>query len=337
MAEGTKRYYCEPDYVRSICVIYIVCFWHMVSYTDISGFKNFRSQNNFEQITYCVLACFMIISGFFAYREYHGFKDVLKYYAGRFLRLWPLFAIAEIAMVFLGINDRQMLPYVLCGLGWLKKPYPLTLWFAGVIFLFWLLSPLLSMKKWQISAGIAVTAEVIFVALSVFFTADERLYFYWPFFAAGCFFGKLIREKDFRITIDTLRGRIITVAISLTCIALSVLISFITDSKDFKTATIPAAVLFIAGWFLFFHVLHCKFTDTIARHITYASMCMYLFHRVFFDILCRRAGFKVNSVGAWILAVLLIFTAGYAIQFLYDFLTGLPKKVLNPKTEKELH
>ena len=126
-----------------------------------------------QQSTYCVLSAFTFLSGFLAFREFKGAKDVLKYYLKRLIRLWPLFALAEIAMVLLGINEGKMLPWVLTGLGWAKEPFPLTLWFVGMIFLFYLLNPVLSSKKWYIGLICAVCAEALFVVLNLTLATDD--------------------------------------------------------------------------------------------------------------------------------------------------------------------
>ena len=305
------------DYMRVLCVAYIVGLWHMVSYTDIKGFGQIQSYPFLQQSTYCVLAAFTFLSGFLAFREFKGIRDVFKYYLRRLIRLWPLFALAEIAMVLVRINDGKMLPWVLTGLGWVKEPFPLTLWFVGMIFLFYLLNPVISSKKLYLGISVAVLVEVALLVLNVFLQIDERLWFYWPFFVTGSIVRR-IPWKEWTEKIKETQIVLIKAVAAVSCIAgFAVLLGFAAD-QDFTYKTYIEAMLFIAGGILLFSLIKVKVLNTIIAKIAYASMCAYLYHRVFFTILCKILGKKIASLPVWILFLILFFGVAYLIQFVYD-------------------
>ena len=270
MSESKKERFAALDCMRALGILYIVCFWHMTSYTDNELFKQIRSAPVFERVTFCVLACFTFMSGFLAYREFSNCKDVLKYYAKRIIRLWPLFALAAVFMVLTGINPAKTLPLVLCGLGWLKEPFPLTLWYVGMIFAFYVLNPVLSSKKLYVSIPCAVLAEGVFVIANRFAHTDERLWFYWPFFVIGSYACRFWGRKLPKSPGDT----------------------------------------------------RIKAVYMIFAKISYASMCAFLYHRVFYTVLGKAFGIRINSVLSYVLSLAAFFGLAYLVQFAYDFLVG---------------
>ena len=327
------EHFAPLDYLRVVCVIYIVGLWHMVSYTDIEGFKHIQSYPFLQQSTYCVLSAFTFLSGFLAFREFKGAKDVLKYYLKRLIRLWPLFALAEIAMVLLGINEGKMLPWVLAGLGWAKEPFPLTLWFVGMIFLFYLLNPVISSKKLYLGISAAVLVEVAFILLNFFLRTDERLWFYWPFFVTGSIVRR-IPWKEWSGKLKETKITLIKAVAAVLCIAGFVPVLVFAEDSDFSYKTYLSAILFIAGGIMLFGLIKVKLLNTIIAQIAYASMCAYLYHRVFFTILCKVLGKKISLLPVWILFLILFFGVSYLLQFGYDKAVGVISGAVSGAVEK---
>ena len=331
-AQKKTEYFAFSDYMKILCVAYVVGLWHMVSYTEIEGLLQIQSVPFLKQCTYCVLATFTFLSGFLAFREFGGMKDAGRYYLKRLIRLWPLFALAETAMVLLGLNDGKMLPWVLPGLGWLKEPFPLTLWFVGMIFLFYLLNPVISSKKLLLAIGVSVLAEALFVILNLTLHTDERLWFYWPLFVAG----NMVRRIPLKAWITKLNSSeviLMKAAAAVVCLAGFTAVTVFLPGEGFSYKTYIEAMLFIAGGISLFSLIKNKTLNGIVKQIAYATMCTYLFHRVFFTILCKMIGKKIGSLPLWILSVILCFGTGYLIQFVYEkaaeTITGMVTKKSN--------
>lgn len=178
----------EIDYIRTICVIWIVGFWHMPNYIS-NKFSSIFNNSLLFQITYCMLAIFVLISGYFACKyKIENFQNAVQYYKNRFIRIYPLFAIASILFVLLSINPKNTLFNMLIGMGLSKKPYPLTLWFICMLLFFYLVAPILlliSNKHKRMLLPFMVLIEILFWRLNICYDFDIRLVYYWPLFAMG--------------------------------------------------------------------------------------------------------------------------------------------------------
>lgn len=75
------------DCARALCMIWIVGFWHMQEYTNLSLTGIF-----FSNITNGVLATFTLISGYFlGQKNISSIQDTVTFYKKRLLRFYPLF------------------------------------------------------------------------------------------------------------------------------------------------------------------------------------------------------------------------------------------------------
>lgn len=94
------------DIARALCVIWIVCFWHMNQYL-IDECKIFPSDSYIREvalnITDGVLALFTLISGYFmSKKEVYDKKGILEFYKKRLLRFEIPLILSCVCLVAMG-------------------------------------------------------------------------------------------------------------------------------------------------------------------------------------------------------------------------------------------
>lgn len=334
------------DFMRIFCVIWIVGFWHMKAYIASDIYFTIFSTPFTFQLTYAVLASFTFISGYFAHRQYCGMADVFGYYAKRMIRIWPLFALAALSLVAININVGETLPAILLGAGWIVQPFPMTIWFICMIFVFYLLNPLIAQKNSVAAMFMAIGIEIGFYCLYITFETDARMHFYWIFYAFGSFSRRSnaaeilenialqmkesrndSKVESFRVTLVNLFCRYLL----LGCFPAFVFIS-ISSGTILSYRSIVVGFFFIIALYMISSIASSSkklaFLHHIARAGSYASLCVFLFHRLVFFELCQHFGGKFSIMVAYVAALPTVFIIGYFIQFIYDsFIIWLGKMI----------
>jgi peptidoglycan/LPS O-acetylase OafA/YrhL len=184
------------DLLRALSILWIVGVWHLLGYTDaIDGYKNDAT----HRLTVLVLGLFMLIAGHLIGRAgIHGMADVVGFYRRRLLRIYPPYLLALIGFSLSGLLEPgQLLPAALLASSFGSDP-PGTLWYIGVLVVFYVLAPLLLLLSERIggrlpalsgtAAGV-ITAAVLIAAstaLARFVPGwDPRMFLYFPAFAVG--------------------------------------------------------------------------------------------------------------------------------------------------------
>lgn len=196
MMNNTNERVREADYMRAICSIWIIAFWHMPDYISPSSFAQNLTNSFTAQTTFSALAVFTCLSGYFSSKmRIRNMKDVIAYYCKRFIRIYPLFTVSCIAFALLSINPKRTVPFILLGLGLFREPYPLTIWFVCMLLLFYLLVPVLVYKLNEQSEmsffTMAIFIEAVFFVACNIFGTDNRLFYYWPYFVLGLLLSKV--------------------------------------------------------------------------------------------------------------------------------------------------
>lgn len=140
------------DVSRALCVMWIVCFWHMNAYIEMP-FKFFENdtmeKETLSHVTDGILALFTFISGFFmSQKEIRCFSDIIVFFKKRMLRfLLPLF-ISCVILAFGGFISYFHIFTICFGLSqFLPYHYPDTLWYFSMIIFFYLITPLILYLK----------------------------------------------------------------------------------------------------------------------------------------------------------------------------------------------
>lgn len=134
------------DIARSLLMLWIIGLWHLSNYT--TSIPEFLQEETSRLVTIGVLATFTFISGYLAALYNDGMeiniKNLLCYYWRRFIRLYPLYLGAIILFYVLGIlTKEELMPSIFMYFEFTNNA-PITIWYIGLIFLFYFLAPFIS-------------------------------------------------------------------------------------------------------------------------------------------------------------------------------------------------
>ena len=300
------------DVARALCILWIVCVWHINAYLDVS-FKFFLNntieKETFSYVTDGVLALFTFISGFFISQKIiQSRKDVAYFYRKRLLRfLVPLFlsclilacggfiTYTHIFTICLGLS--QFLPY----------HYPDTLWYFSMIIFFYLITPLMLWIKGEnlyMCSLFCVFVLVFLLVGSHFFSFDKRLavnfvFYAIPFLIKPSSIITLLKSKWSYLVIPVCAYIVIIQKPSCFC------------CQIINNVSACFVILSISNIFSYSAILRKCF-----GYIAYASMFMYLFHREVYITLRKIIG-DFNYIEAYAICLIILVLSYYGQKF-YD-------------------
>lgn len=281
----SKRY-ASLDLARAILTIYIVGFWHLMNYVD--GFKGYH--NLFTEIlTIVSLASFTIMSGFLV-----GLKDIeissgslINFYKSRLSRLYPPLFVALTLFVLSGLSDFGVYIKSIFLLSMIIPPPPITIWYVCMIVLFYIMAPyIIFFRKRTLNLIFYCSILFIFMTLININTRifDMRVLIYFPSFCFGIWLA-----KNQHVVTSKLIYTSATIGI-LSAIGLVRFynIDFSTKEISFleiSIASTPVAFFASVAFIGFFLKLKITNLNYFVYIISYASMFMYLFHRIIFGFI----------------------------------------------------
>jgi peptidoglycan/LPS O-acetylase OafA/YrhL len=189
----------EFDFMRSIAIL-LILLTHLPGY----GIGSLTSINEFFHVGHLGLGLFIFMSGYLLYATTSNLKsgNIFSFYKKKLIRIYPLYLIALISffitfeLIFKDIGFDFALPfkasftsYLIHFLGaqvLLAPEYVtpiLTLWYIGLILLYYLLYPVLVIKSRNLNDIVlrSIFIVVIFAALHVLFNIIEVRFFYYYF------------------------------------------------------------------------------------------------------------------------------------------------------------
>ena len=331
----TQKKLPELDILRIVSILIVIIFVHLKDYgysfymeVDLYYIYFFNGLG-----IYVAMGSMVFLSGFGLFlnkdnRNINSRRKLFSFLKKRFLRIFPLYWIAiPLFIIFVGYLDIDSL-YLLAHIFGMQiivspvfGPPMLTLWFIGIIvvyyLIFLLLSYLGSLKK--IIPG-ALVILLIFVWLNIMFGLVEyRFFYYYLFFIAGIIIANLYSSQWFSRIKEKFnkRNKLIPLAL-IGCLAVLFFftyqylaeffyaylvseygmfhVSFILDLNPgfFQSAILVIFInLIIASYIIFtvslFYVFIQIFRlivpklrlDTVFSKIAYSTYCVYLFHRIF--------------------------------------------------------
>lgn len=290
------------DLIRGVSILYIVGYWHLFDYT--AAFP--ASRNPFTQCaTVVALSLFVFLSGFLLAGGVGSKKlpSAAQFFKTRFLKIYPPFAVAALAFfVFHWINFATLLRTLsLVSMFW-GPPAP-TIWFIGMISIFYLLTPIL--------IGLANKSKVLFLAGSFAFfaafaiyanithIADVRVLLYFPAFILGIWVARYGLAVNFW-------GLVCTGLVCLFCVTL--LIFYPEIEPQYSPYFIPLALAGAMGvYFITAKMTFSPRVATFAASLAGPSYMMFLVHRPMYALLKK-----------------LYFPADGSLQIAYLYLVCLP-------------
>lgn len=298
------------DIARSLCVLEIVGFWHMLDYINCN---NIYVRTIGCGITYSVLACFTFISGFFLGQKETSTK---KFYYSRLKRFFLPLLLTSLCFLCIGWFDSiQLFIFTITGLSCFIPPQPMTLWYFSMIIIFYFVTPFLLWKSTAKSYKIIVKGIILFAIFLLLFNLkclDERILMYFPFYVVGILSSKsnILKYCDRNILFI------------ITLVSWSIMIKY-----NIHTYIIGSIITNTLGIYL---LLYCSNkiekllpqAQKIFSILAYSSMFAYLFHRevyLFFDILFSKI-LHLESIPIMIapVMVILLFTLSYYGQKTYN-------------------
>ena len=307
------------DYIRSICVIYIVGIWHLNNYLSPSLRFNGKVSFVLESIVVAVLATFSFVSGYFMRKySFHSIRDVLLYYKKRFLRFWPLFFLASLGLYLIHWMDFKQFLLCVTGLSLFTATPVKTLWYISMLMpLYFVATPIIGYKaetfrQRLIRAFFMFLLVFILVALGI---SDRKLLLYSPLYFAG------LLSRDIRLPFT----KSLLVFISSSMIFILGLF-FLKRAISFNQLSYLFSIFGTSSIIAFGFLLpKSRWTDNMFQRIAYASMAAYLFHRLFFGVvlfICwqQKEGEPYLSVFIACMTFILSLIGAWVIQRVYDII-----------------
>jgi surface polysaccharide O-acyltransferase-like enzyme len=303
----------EIDLARTICILWVVGFYHLLSYFPSNYQLTGRLGTLCYDITICVLACFTFLSGYFLKKyTFNSFGDVLFFYKKRMQRFYPLFVIASLTLLFFGSNIRQVF-FAIIGFSLVIPPPLYTLWYFSMLMLFYMLTPILKIKR---NARDFVLFVISFIALMLFsyLFADKRIMLYLPFYLMGLNISNDSVEKWLS------KNRIV---VYLFFFVVCEFFRQYTISHYYSYCFLPFEAM--AGVILLLSLTKCVYSKRLEKPVTFiaeASMCAYLFHRQIYSIILiflkHVTGHTKMSIPIAVVSVIVVFYLASLIQRAYN-------------------
>lgn len=344
-----KRWY-ELDILR-VLGTFIIVFHHLPDYTlDFYNLNYFGILLKLSYInvlnTYFGLGIFVFVSGFLLYHTYPKIDNVSSFLKKRAVRIFPLYlvALALFTLTLRKLSWSEALIHIL-GLQILLAPRfvaPMpTLWFIGLIVIFYLFYAFLS-KYTRSWLGMVSFSLIVFGLFCIIRCAlnivEYRFFAYTSIFLAGiiCCRAKLFYHYDFGIAHVFTAALILCISAfvfrysrhgPLTGEVTEVLVSQATLAEILMTS-ISSNVMMLSFIFISFvaakSIKRCLNRTAIRSlsFVSFSSYCVYLFHRPILDVMAKAFVFLFPDHSYWKLFSLmalglpLILILSYAAQAL---------------------
>jgi peptidoglycan/LPS O-acetylase OafA/YrhL len=268
------------DALRALSVLYIVGYWHLFNY--VQGFPGYANLGT-EGLKDIILGTFTFTSGYLLAGKALQLQwaEVFTFYRRRLLRIYPLYAAALLLFLMAGLTEKTVAVKGLLLISMFAPPAPPTLWFITMIMIFYLVAPLMIHTaerpfSFLVLCGLMVAGLVVFHRLVN--PLDLRILLYFPAFALGV---AVARQPILRQGIQ--RGRW-----PLTLLALLSYLPFQVGSEG----SLPGVGLLLPLTLIGTLVLFAQAEHYLGRRpnmlifaISYASFCLYLFHRLVYKLL----------------------------------------------------
>lgn len=295
------------DIARTISMLWIVGVWHLFPYT---GYY-LASKNYCYSFTYISLGTFFFLSSYLISKKYHfsNWREALTFCKKRFIRFWPLFAVASI--LFLYGNTLQQTVLGLLGLSPFWGPQPGTLWFMATLMFFYIITPLLASENQMLSITTFLVVLCLGFLMQYFFhSLDTRIYFYFPVYYSGIIAGKLgfeIKTKYWYIILF-----------------LYLLFFVIVHYYGLGYAILISKIIGIYILLLLSKIISSISNNKLNNLVTkvgYASLCVYLFHRPFYHlglIFVQFSSPLTILLYLWLIVLPITIICCYFVQKVYD-------------------
>lgn len=313
-----QRHY-SLDYIRALCILYLMGFWHLFEYTGIP--REIYNNDITRRLATIDLALFCLISGYLCGRKpIEGMKGLKDYYVGRFWRLYPPFLLAGILFIVMNIDTLMPVVHGLALISMVTKVAPRTLWFIDMLVMFYAVAPVFLWardKIWLCLLTLAGVLGAAYVYDQTTHLLDRRVMLFLPCFVTGILFAGRTPKLTWWL------GAVLAVLWGLSA-WLTALIPF-EDLKDSLLQVPLGVVSAIALFLLIYRLADALKPPAVITTISYASYFMYLFHRPLYTVLAPLLkGLDVPLRTAALVGLILplLIVIAYLLQKGYDRLVA---------------
>lgn len=310
-----KLWFPEIDFLKATAILLIV-FCHMDNY--ISCYNLIRLVDVYAALI--GLSIFFFISGFLLSQTdsvINSIKDIKNFYMKKFIRIFPIYWVALASLViifgFLQINPGNVDPYYFCMNSILIHFFGLqgifptnsiqSMWFVGVIIIFYLLYPIIvylsknSFEKFMVSSFFLI----LLVILHFFFgLIDINALTYYPIFISGIFINQIVYSK--KNVDESLLKRILTLNIILIFAIFLILVFrkfYNINLLFFPSILMICAMISLCIFYLIFTRLFIKIRGNITliiSSIAFGTYAIYLFQHQFLAIFSLIIGTLIRNI-----------------------------------------
>lgn len=307
------------DIARCFAVFYVVAYFHLVpGYMNKIAINTLTNHYTYSLI-FSVLGLFMFMSGFFlAKYRFTTKNDIIQFYSKRLKRFYPLYFFSLFTMLLGGwIPNFSIFLFSALGLSTIFTPQPKTLWFISMLFMFYMITPIIrgdywgKWRNWNNIIGIIGGLFLIVVIDKILkIEIDKKIYWCYISYITGLLLG---RTNIIPFITRNVYGGVIYLIIFLLTINH-------TDNYIECIVNIFSGILLFLYIAYFLSKIQSQFFFRIISQISYASMCAYLFHRHFYKI--GRFLFEDGCFPIWfafLIMVPIVFISSFYLQKFYDY------------------
>lgn len=296
------------DVMRSISVVWIICFWHLKDYYDGSMFERMVSLRYGEEFTVIALASFTLLSGLFMGRYViKDINDVKLFYKRRWIRFYLLYLFASLLLYFIPnifpfYIDYCQLVFSLVGISFFYGSLPSTMWFMVMMMVFYAITPLIIAFKGRKRIVICLMLWLICYPAYKYGVIHLFIFRYTFFYLLGlCMVAP-------NIPIEFLKSNWL-IKFPLMCVLFFV--TFFFQHWTIRNYHILFGVFIALYICIALSLIQNSFVMRFVGTISMSSMCAYLFHRQIYGV------FILTGMPAY-LAIPFIFLFSFYLQILYD-------------------
>jgi peptidoglycan/LPS O-acetylase OafA/YrhL len=302
----------EFHVIRSLSILYIIIFHHMDDYVN-NYFRTYIGSLD-DILTIISLGNLIFISGYLLSQRHE--KDLSNQIFSRVIRIYPLYIVSLILFIILGVssfNTLSVVSHIFC-LNMLLKPLTgnpvMTLWFVSLLMTYYCIYWVL----WGRNIIHIYVILTLILAILIFLNGhyglvDKRLILYFPVFFVGSFFG-----TKSGLFMNIVSNKYYSFATALLLLISALFFMKIQGSGSHSIYVCSESIIFfsIIPFFVFSRCLiRNHFFLKAMLKISFASYCMYLFHRIVFKILIDT--FSLSGIYE---VILFLFIIGLPLTYL---------------------
>jgi peptidoglycan/LPS O-acetylase OafA/YrhL len=265
------------DFLRAVCILYIVGFWHLVPYTQ--SFPGYAGVYT-EYVKDVALGTFVFCSGLLlAGRTVPLTRAGLAaFYLRRVLRIYPLYALALLGFGVIGMAGKPVIVHALLLVSMFLPPAPYTLWFITMIMVFYLCTPFLLRLSASPRAYLLAGAGLLVLGVlehRLVHRIDTRILQYLPSFLLGIAWQRM----------PALQTRVARRTLWLAAVLVAAFLLYRLQHGQELGAALGRVPAILAGTLLLYSAAgraRARLRSAPVAYLAYASFCVYLLHRLVF-------------------------------------------------------